>query len=122
MIEIMQNLNQYVPFRMREDVISIDSTSGVVPVNVFESHQILFGGDQLTVAHARSAKRNVSNGDNGLSRLDGLIPVVEDWHSQLNLLTVRLLHACKYLLLLKLIFITSFIDYMEIFLQRKICW
>ena len=68
MIEIMHNLNKHAPFQMRDDVISIDGTSGVVSVKVFESHQILFGGDQLTVAGARSAKTNVSNGDNGLSR------------------------------------------------------
>ena len=90
MIEIMQDLSKYVPFQQREAAVNIESTVEVTSVKAFESHQILFGGDQLTVARARSAKRNMANGDSGLSRLEGFIPVVEDWHSQLTLLSVRI--------------------------------
>ena len=38
---------------------------------------ILFGGDQVTVAR-----------DKRIDRLEGLIPVVEDWHSRMALMKV----------------------------------
>ena len=48
----------------------------------------LFGGDQLTVARAIGAQRIRSNSD-GAGCLEGLIPVVEDWHANVCLLGVR---------------------------------
>ncbi len=45
-------------------------------------HYILMGGDQLTVARARSSKRIRSNSLRPLDRLEGLVPVCEDWHAK----------------------------------------
>ena len=89
MIEIMQKITKYVPSREKEVTVNIDSIKESVLLKVMETHPVLFGGDQLTMARARSAKRNVFNGDSGLFRLEGLIPVIEDSHSQLTLLSVR---------------------------------
>ena len=50
-----------------------------------------FGGDQLTVARARGAQGQRENSNSGEKRLEGLVPVVEDWHTQMNLLIVSLL-------------------------------
>lgn len=57
---------------------------------------VLFGGDQLTVARARGSERVRMNSDNGVSRLEGLIPVIEDWHAKVVLLHLHgdLMHAC----------------------------
>ena len=52
-------------------------------------HQILFGGDQLTVARARGSQRIRKNSERGNERLEGLTPVCEDWHTKLCLLGVR---------------------------------
>lgn len=89
MIDIMHHFTQYVPFIEEESTFNIDSTEEVSSIKQLLVHKILFGGDQLTAAVACSAKRNMANGDSGLSRLECYIPVVEDWHSQLTLLNVR---------------------------------
>ena len=53
-----------------------------------EFHYTLFGGDMLTAARARGSKNIVSNSQRGKDRLEGVIPVVEDWHAKLCLLEV----------------------------------
>ena len=52
----------------------------------------LFGGDQLTVARGIGAQRIRANSEEGASRLEGLIPVVEDWHAKVCFLGVRDTH------------------------------
>ena len=52
-------------------------------------HPIIIGGDQLTASRARGAKKAKVHADSPVSRLEGLIPVAEDWHTKLNLLEVR---------------------------------
>lgn len=47
-------------------------------------HPILFGGDQLTAARARGAKKAKINSVDPSLRFDGLIPIAEDWHARLN--------------------------------------
>jgi len=44
-------------------------------------HQILFRGDQLTVCHARGAQSACFHDDKAAERIEGLLPVVEDWHA-----------------------------------------
>lgn len=51
-------------------------------------HYLLFGGDQLTVERAHGSKKCRSNEIRGLDRLEGLIPVVEDWHAKVIFLKV----------------------------------
>lgn len=46
------------------------------------------GGDQLTAARGRSSQRVRSNSERGIDRLEGLVPVVEDWHAKGSFLTV----------------------------------
>ena len=74
MIEIMQELHKNVPIKC----VIVD---GVQRDEVIES--CLFGGDQLTVARARSAKRHRQDSATSVERLDGLVPVVEDWHTKM---------------------------------------
>ena len=52
-------------------------------------HHILFGGDQLTCARARGAQRIRQNAVTVQSRLEGFVPVIEDWHTKACLLEVR---------------------------------
>ena len=46
------------------------------------------GGDQLTAARGRGAKKAKVHADSPTSRLEGLIPVAEDWHTKVVLLEV----------------------------------
>lgn len=51
-------------------------------------HKLLFGGDQLTVARARGAAELRSLNAKCVHRLEGLTPVVEDWHARMTLMKV----------------------------------
>ena len=57
-------------------------------------HQLLFGGDQLTAAHVRGAIRQRQNSLTAMERLEGLLPVAEDWHAKLCLITVKVCVHC----------------------------
>ena len=78
MIEIMENLHQYVPTK------SVGSSREI-------AENYLFGGDQLTCARARSAKRHRQDSATAVERLEGLLPVIEDWHTKMWLFEVRML-------------------------------
>lgn len=43
----------------------------------------------MTAACARGSQQIRSNSTRGKERLEGLVPVVEDWHAKLCLLEVR---------------------------------
>ncbi len=48
----------------------------------------IIGGDQMTASRTRGSKGAVNNSENGADGLEGLILVVEDWHSKRCLLEV----------------------------------
>ena len=50
--------------------------------------KICAGGDQLTAERARGSQRISDNSKTGVERLEGLTPVVEDWHAKMCLLEV----------------------------------
>ena len=49
---------------------------------------ILFGGDQLTVARIRGTQIHWDTHDKRVDRFEGVVPVVEDWHSRMTLMKV----------------------------------
>ncbi len=83
MISILDTLHQYVP--TTSTIQSIES----IEVSVDHFHYTLFGGDMLTTARARGSKKIRSNSERGKDRLEGLLPVTEDWHAKVCLLSVR---------------------------------
>ena len=88
MVQIMSILHQYVPtVEFTEDcyISEIDET---VQVPGAFLHAILIGGDQLTAARGRGAKKVKVHADSATGRLEGLIPVAEDWHTKVTLLQV----------------------------------
>ena len=50
--------------------------------------RILFGGDQVSVARIRGTQALRDTQDKCIDRFEGLIPVVEDWHSRMTLMKV----------------------------------
>ena len=86
MIAIMKELHKYVP-QIEEEVPVIleEETINAKEINVYK---ILLGGDQLISARARGAQAAMSHGDDAVDRLEGLVPVTEDWHTKQALLTV----------------------------------
>lgn len=74
MIEITEIHQQYVP------LTEVETDQ--------KAHLILFGGDQLTAARARGCAELRINSDTLTGRLKALVPVSEDWHTLVTLLTV----------------------------------
>ena len=99
MTKIMQIIHSnYVPTnKWKEEDCTINGTDLSIPKACV--HPILFGGDQLTALTARGAKRAKANSVTASSRLDGLIPVAEDWHTRLNYMGVIL--SCKHTYLMQ---------------------
>jgi len=89
MVEILSHLYQYIPIREYTESYSVPGKDSD-PVSVPKAciHPILIGGDQLTANRARCAIRAKVNEETPALRLEGLIPVAEDWHTKLNFLDV----------------------------------
>ena len=58
-------------------------------VNDFKQYQILTGGDQFSVAHYYSAQSLCTDHDSTVERLEGFVPIIEDWHARLTLVKVK---------------------------------
>lgn len=87
MTEILQSLHQYVPCVSSETTKTISTNENIVEY-VENMHSILIGGDQVTVARIRAAQYAKRNSERPTKRLDGFIPVIEDWHTKANILDV----------------------------------
>ena len=88
MVDIMPHIHQYVPvMEYMQDTPVLFSEEVPVPQAIFYS--IVFGGDHVTAARARGARRAKINSLTPVTHLEGIIPCAEDWYAQLNLLDVR---------------------------------
>jgi len=89
----MDEIHEFVPSKTTVTCYSIDDEEiedGEVQAFIGETfHQILLGGDQLTVARCRGSAAARSDSDTRKQRLHGLIPVSEDWHAKLRICKVR---------------------------------
>ena len=86
MCKILGSLQEYVPSRVVNSTLDVGDKS--LCLKNVDFLPILMGGDQLTAARARGAKSLRSSHDNAKGRLEGLLPVVEDWHARLTLAKV----------------------------------
>ena len=85
MVDIMSHLHQYVPAM---DYAANRPSTEYKSSDCVHYHRILMGGDQLTAARARSSQKHMANALTPDERLEGLIPMVEDWHTKAALLGV----------------------------------
>ena len=93
MLSILDHVHTYVPVQSNSIMNSFSNpvTGEPVFVNQQSVHPVLFGGDQLTVCRARGAQDIRRNGRDATQKLEGLIPVSEDWHTKVCLLQVSIL-------------------------------
>ena len=70
--------------------VDIPGTEEQATVQDDRFHQLLLGGNQLTVARVRGAQRIRANSESASACLQGLVPVVEDWHAKQMLIGVRI--------------------------------
>lgn len=87
MSKIMEVLHKYVPTHASEGQLTLPNGSQV-PYDSTSFSEILLGGDQLTVARVSGVQNLRISHETALERLEGLIPVVEDWHTRVILLEV----------------------------------
>lgn len=90
MIAILDELHKYVPMQTSTDTIVNAHTSTEMTLTTDYFHHVLFGGDMLTAKRARGAQRIRENSNRGRDRLEGLVPVVEDWQAKMCLLCVSI--------------------------------
>ena len=88
MIEILKHLHQYIPQEEIEKEIYIPHMNIYRKKPVVYQHKLLLGGDQLTVARVRGAQTAMSNGTSPNIKLEGFIPTIQDWHTQVVLIEV----------------------------------
>lgn len=87
MCAIMDSLHKYIPSVPVKE--SVDQASGAAyEMDECMVYPILFGGDQLTAARIRGAILIRDDHDTNDEKLNGFLPVVEDWHCRMTLLKV----------------------------------
>lgn len=98
MVEIMTQMHSYTPTKPYTEEFIKPGTNEVINIPKALIHPVLFGGDQLTAARARGAKKAKVNSIDPCLKFDGLIPVSEDWHTRLNFLGVRQIFFAFYII------------------------
>ena len=88
MIQILSHLHQYVPVMEYDEDLFVPSINEEVTVPKALFSPVLLGGDQLTAARARGAKKAKVSANIPLKRLEGIVPVAEDWHTKMNFMAV----------------------------------
>ena len=97
MLEIMQSLHKYVPCGIVQGDCDDKTAISTEQVATTSMHY-LFGGDQVTVSRVRGCHGIQKNSITPQGTLQGLQPVVEDWHAKMCLLTVMYMYILSYLL------------------------
>ena len=88
MVDILDDLQRYAPSTLKTRDVPVPNTNEVRSLKEIAFHRLLFGGDQLTAKRARVGIRIRNNSTNSADRLEGLLPVAEDWHAKVVLLEV----------------------------------
>ena len=105
MIDVMLDIQKYVPAKETQSDVTVDGCS--FSIAQAKLYPILFGGDQMSAARYRGSKVIRRPSTSPLKRLEGLTPVIEDWHTEVTLLKVCI--SVTYILRFKnLLFIRLF--------------
>ena len=88
----MSHVHQFVPVIETNQQVDV-SAGRTVTQPISTLHPLLFGGGQLTAACIRGAQEGKCNSITASNRFEGLIPVIEDWHTKVVLLEVGILLA-----------------------------
>ena len=82
----MEKIHEHVPVLAQK--IDKSHSAGTTTIEEARFHQILLGGDQLTVARGRSAQSIRQNAGSPILHLEGLETIPLDWHTKMNFLEV----------------------------------
>ena len=91
MIKCLEDIQVYVPSKEVEREVTIPNKTGpdtIMKIRDQQHMMTLVGGDQVTVARIRGAQRIHGNSETSQQRLDGILPLAEDWHAKMCFLEV----------------------------------
>ena len=108
MVDILEHYKKYVPCKT---VILSEPIPGTDCTEDKEYVHTLIGGDYLSVARARGAQHIRRTSELEIYRLDGLLPVTEDWHAKVCLLEVCKINICVFCIKLFFFFFFSFFSF-----------
>ena len=97
MVDILTHMHRYVPLHAVSKTVEVPGTEGSDRVQVERLHQILIGGDQLTAERVKGAQSLRRNSTHATGRLQGFVPVSEDWHAKVCFLEVGINYLKIYL-------------------------
>ena len=69
-------------------IVEVPTVNNYEEVTTEKLHHVLIGGDQLTAERVRGAQSMRQNSTHAAGRLEGYIPVSEDWHAKVCFLQV----------------------------------
>lgn len=87
MIDIMINLHKYVLSATATQVSAVNGNEHSYNNDVL--YPLCLGGDQMSAARYRGSAVIQGQSTTAVKRLEGLVAVNEDWHSQVTLLKVH---------------------------------
>ena len=96
MLDIMQSLHKYVPCEIIQGDYGDETATSSVQVATTSMHYLIFGGDQVTVSRVRGCHGIRKNSITPQGTLQGLQPVIEDWHAKMCLPTVLYIFTIIY--------------------------
>ena len=82
MVNILEHFTSMFPHYVEKRKLIYLVLKSKCQSQVDDFHQILLGGDQLTVACIRGAQRIRANSESASGCLQGFVPMVEDWHAK----------------------------------------
>lgn len=85
MSQILHNFHELIPTHKKEGHLILPNGS-VLEFDDTSFFKVFLGGDQLTIARIRGAQAMRASHDGPVDRLEGVIPVIEDWHSRMTLM------------------------------------
>ena len=90
MIDIVEHAQKYVPVQQVTRELPVP---GQEPIHMADQNYwiTILGGDLLSAVRARGAQRIRSNSATSEAKLDGVLPVVEDWHCKLCFMEVHII-------------------------------
>ena len=91
---IMDRFMKLVP-QQPDEAIAVLPNGDVLEFDNIQFSKILLGGDQLTAARARGTQAIRRTESTPANRLQGLIPVIEDWHVRMSLMKVMVVQEAQ---------------------------
>ena len=93
MVDILTHLHQYVPMVSSLNEVHVPNSGACEHIPSEALHHLLIGDDQLTAERVRGAQSIRRISTHAAGRLEGYIPISEDWHAKVCFMQVRIYNS-----------------------------